>query len=92
VSSGPGWLLVLGDPAELPWADKVTYLGWDDGLLLPTTRACSPGADLVRAALASHLPDDPERRAVIALIGGDVLVSALPLRPADPDQLLAVAR
>ena len=92
VSTGPGWLLVLGDGADLPWADHVTYLGWDDGLLMPTTRACSPSADLLRAALLPHLPVDPDRGALIALIGSDVLVTALPNRPADPDKLVGVTR
>ena len=92
VCTGSGWLLVLGDRADLPWADRVTYLGWDDGLLLPTTRACSPSADLLRAALLPHLPVDPDHGTVITLIGSDVLMTALPNRPADPDKLVGVTR
>jgi MoxR-vWA-beta-propeller ternary system domain bpX5 len=92
VSTGPDWFLVLGDSTDLPWSDGVTYLGWDDGLLVPTTQACSPGADLVRAALLALLPADPDRSAVIALIGADVLVTALPIRPADPEQLVVATR
>ena len=44
-----GWLVVLGDP--LPWADGCTYVGRDGALLVPTTRAVEPSADLVAKAL-----------------------------------------
>ena len=86
VSASEGWLLVLGEPADLPWAEGVSYLGWDEGLLLPTTRACHPPADLVRAALLPQLPTDG---GLVVLLGGDVLVSAVPARVADPAQLVA---
>ena len=44
-----GVLIVLGE--ELPWADGVAYLGWDCGLLLPTTIEPDLPADLVREAV-----------------------------------------
>ena len=49
VAFGPEWTLVVGD--DLPWADGVTYLGWDDGLLVPTTLAPSTPAGLLRHSL-----------------------------------------
>jgi hypothetical protein len=79
-----GWLLVLGQTADLPWADDVCYLGWDSGVLVPTTRACQPSADLVRRALATRLPDAD---ALVVLIGVDVLVTRLPTRPPVSAQL-----
>jgi hypothetical protein len=81
------WLLVLGDPADLPWADDVCYLGWDGGMLVPTTRACHPPADLLRAAFLSQRPSDRE---LVVLLGSDVLVTARPVRLADPARLMAM--
>src|SRR3954467_7820553 len=46
-AEGGGWLLLLGD--DLPWADGCVYVGHDGPLLLPTTRAIDPPADLVAA-------------------------------------------
>lgn len=87
VSANDGWLLILGAPAELPWADGVTYLGWDGGLLVPTTRACEPSPDLVREALTAQF--SAKGFDLFVLLAGTVLVSARPLRPADPARLLA---
>jgi hypothetical protein len=79
-----GWLLVLGQEADLPWADDVCYLGWDSGVLVPTTHVCQPSADLVRRGLASRLPDADS---LVVLLGVDVLVTRLPTRPPVPAQL-----
>ncbi|MBN9618353.1 MAG: hypothetical protein J0H43_01245, partial [Actinobacteria bacterium] len=49
--------MVLGELSDLPWADGVTYLGWDGGLLLPTLLAPSFPSDLLRRALHSE-PDE----------------------------------
>jgi hypothetical protein len=76
VAFGPEWTLVIG--AELPWADGVTYLGWDDGLLVPTTLAPSTPAGLLRHAL----PPD-----ALAVVPGAVLTGPAPVRPADPERL-----
>jgi MoxR-vWA-beta-propeller ternary system domain bpX5 len=73
---GDGWLVVLGDSADLPWADGAIYLGWDSGLLVPTTSAPSPPAGLLRTAL-------PQERLVV-LLPDHVLVSKTPARGADP--------
>lgn len=76
VAFGPAWTLVVGD--DLPWVDGATYLGWDDGLLLPTTLAPSAPAGLLRHAL----PDD-----VLAVLPGAVLTGPAPKRTADPELL-----
>lgn len=76
VSFGPEWTLVLGD--DLPWADGATYLGSDDGLLVPTTLVPSTPAGLLRHAL----PAD-----TLAVLPGAVLTGPAPLRTADPELL-----
>jgi hypothetical protein len=77
---GEDWLLVLGAAADLPWADGVTYLAWQEGLLLPTTTYAEPSAELLRRALAERVP---EGHALIAVVGDDVLSSAMPERGVD---------
>lgn len=72
--SGDGWLVVLGQ--ELPWADGAIYLGWDSGVLVPTTAEPTPPVALLRGAL-------PEGELVV-LLPDQVLVSDAPVRPADP--------
>lgn len=89
VTAGPSWLLVLGAAADLPWAEGVTYLGDDDGLLVPTTLVNDVPADVLRAALARRVP--PEH-ALLALVGDDVLSSPRPVRAADAAAVLASAR
>lgn len=76
VALGPEWTLVVGD--DLPWADGVTYLGWDDGLLVPTTLAPSTPAGLLRHSL----PGD-----VLAVLPGAVLTGPAPRRTANPELL-----
>jgi hypothetical protein len=74
VAFGPEWTLVIGD--DLPWADGATYLGWDDGLLVPTTLAPSTPAGLLRHAL----PGD-----ALAVLPGAVLTGPAPKRTANPE-------
>ncbi|WP_328330306.1 hypothetical protein OHA70_08390 [Kribbella sp. NBC_00382] len=74
VVSGEGWLVVLGE--ELPWADGAIYLGWDSGVLVPTTVVPSPPVALLRSAL-------PEGELVV-LLPDRVLVADAPARAADP--------
>jgi len=76
VAIGPEWTLVAGD--DLPWADGATYLGWDDGLLVPTTLVPSTPAGLLRHSL----PAD-----TLAVVPGAVLTGPAPLRTADPELL-----
>lgn len=45
------WLVVLGEYEALPWADGCVYLGRDGPVLVPTTLALWPSADLVAGAL-----------------------------------------
>lgn len=54
---GEGLIAVLG---EVPWTDELTWLGRDPAataLLLPTTRAPGPPADLLQAALLRRVPE-----------------------------------
>jgi MoxR-vWA-beta-propeller ternary system domain bpX5 len=84
VSAQNAWLLVLGAADDLPWAPDVTYLGWDSGVLVPSTLECFPPADLVRRALSDRLPHPG---ALVVILGADVLVTELPARTADAAQL-----
>jgi hypothetical protein len=79
VAAAPGWLLVLGD--DLPWAPGVRYLGRDGALLVPTTLACRPGADLLHQALRRRVPADHD---LIVLVDDVVLTAPRPTRDADP--------
>lgn len=49
--AGPGVLLAIGDEADLPWVDGVTWLGQESRLLVPTTLRVVPSADLVARAI-----------------------------------------
>lgn len=70
---GDGWLVVLGE--ELPWADGVIYLGWDSGILVPTTQAPTPPTAILRGALP--------KADLVVLLPGRVLLSEAPVRLAD---------
>jgi hypothetical protein len=83
-AAGSGWLLVLGEADDLPWAEGVQYLGWDCGLLVPTTQVCSPSADLVRRALEPHLPPSSD---LVVVADSEVLVAPMPSRPIHQQQL-----
>ncbi|GAA0686396.1 hypothetical protein GCM10010193_45330 [Kitasatospora atroaurantiaca] len=74
-------LVVLGPFGDLPWVDGARYLGWDGGILVPTTAGPWPSAALWREALASS-----ENRLVV-LLPGTALVAAMPSRTADPAAL-----
>ncbi|MDQ2836081.1 MAG: hypothetical protein M3Y42_01075 [Actinomycetota bacterium] len=78
-AGGDGWLLVLGPGSELPWVDGARYLGWQTGLLLPTTLTCTPPVSLIRTVL----PDAPLR----VLLPEALLLSELPRRPVDVGRL-----
>jgi hypothetical protein len=79
---GDGWLVVLGDSTDLPWADGAIYLGWDSGLLVPTTSVPSPPAGLLRSALPQE--------GLVVLLPDHVLVSRTPARAADPALLAGI--
>jgi hypothetical protein len=82
-----GWIVVLADPADLPWADGAVYLGWDDGLLVPTTRVPWPPAGIIRGALAAHVPDGCD---LLVLLPSQVLASPMPVHPLSPAALATV--
>lgn len=79
-AAGPRWLVVLGEAGDLPWVDGARYLGWDAGLLVPTTLLPWPAADLLRAALHRAAPHS----GLFALLPGQALAAPLPVRPLDP--------
>ena len=72
--AGDNWLVVLGD--DLPWADGAIYLGWDSGVLVPTTSMPRPPIGLLRAALPAA--------ELTVLLPDRLLLSQAPRRPADP--------
>ena len=80
-AGGDGWLVVLGDFEALPWADGCVYVGRDGPLLLPTTRAIWPPADLVAAAITA---DDG---ALVVVLEDAILRGPRPVRLADPEAL-----
>ena len=78
-----GVLLVVGEAEHLPWAEGVTYLGEEDGVLLPTTRAPGLPADLLRQAVVQRLgPGSPHRR--VAVVPGRVVSFELAEAAVDP--------
>jgi hypothetical protein len=55
--AGDGLIALIGDPAALPWADGVVYLGRDAGaprLLMPTTLRPTVAPDVFERAIARH--------------------------------------
>ena len=80
VCAGDGWFLVLGAEPDLPWADGVTYLAWQEGLLLATTVRTTPSPELFRSALAKRVPEGHD---LIAVVGDEVLSSSMPERAVD---------
>jgi hypothetical protein len=76
------WLLLLGETADLPWVAGASYLGWDHGLLLPTThRPSVPMELLARTVRRRH------RAELIALLPDGVLTSVMPAHPVDVNRL-----
>lgn len=80
-AAAPELLVVLGEAADLPWADGAVYLGKDaaaPSLLLPTTREPSVPLPLVERALA-RATDAPPPLAV--LLDPPLLASLQSARP-----------
>jgi hypothetical protein len=66
--AGEGLLIVLGEVADLPWSDGITYLGRDEAaphLLLPTSRRPDVPVDLFARALAAHVPEAAKGGAIL---------------------------
>ena len=72
VHAGDGYLLAIGDEAELPWVDGATWLGRDGALLVPTTLAPMPDVGLVSRAIAREIGS---RVGWVVLLPDRVLVS-----------------
>ncbi|WKD31816.1 hypothetical protein [Streptomyces xanthophaeus] len=79
-------LLVLGDEADLPWADGARYLGRDAGLLVPTTARPAPAAPLWRRAVGAA------EGQLCVLVPGRALVADVPAPVTSPDALDAFTR
>jgi MoxR-vWA-beta-propeller ternary system domain bpX5 len=75
-------LLIIGSAEELPWVDGVVYLGWEDGLLVPTTLRPTPPPYLLARAIERLSPTPPTLR---ALVPGLLFVSEYPSRAIDYD-------
>lgn len=80
VATGPGGSVVLGAGDDLPWFDRAVYLGWDRGVLVPTSRAPSLPVDLVLASLRNRLPAG---HGLVAVLPWAVLVAPMPVVPVD---------
>ena len=83
-AAGHGWLVVLGATDDLPWADGCVYVGRDGPLLIPTTAAIAPHAELVAAALSDSRPGG-----LLVVLGDLVLRGPMPSGPVDRERLVA---
>ena len=88
VHAGDGYLLAIGDEAELPWVDGVTWLGRDGALLVPTTLAPTPDVGLVGRAIARHIGS---RIGWVALLPDLVLVGERSMGIVDARALREIA-
>jgi hypothetical protein len=82
VTASDDWMLVLGRPEDLPWVDGAAYLGWDHGILLPTTRRPSIPVELLARNLRRTQPTE-----LVALLPTGILTSVMPTRPVDVARL-----
>ncbi len=80
-------LLVVGAETDLPWSDGAVYLGWDGGLLLPTTLHLVPSAAVIApAARRCSEPND-----LVVVLPGQVLITKVPRPQIDRAQLSRLA-
>jgi hypothetical protein len=86
-AAGSSWLVVLADEADLPWVSGAIYLGWDGGMLTPTTHAPWPPADLSHRAIKDWAPAGCD---LIVLLPHAMLASPRPARVADPARLASL--
>lgn len=90
--AGPDLLILLGDPAALPWVEGAVYLGRDPGapsLLLPTTREPSVPVDLLERALAGRAARFQAAPPLAVLLDPPLLASTLEARPLVRERLRA---
>ncbi|HET9657406.1 MAG TPA: hypothetical protein VFP72_18785 [Kineosporiaceae bacterium] len=89
VATGPGGSVVLGAGDALPWFAGAVYLGWDRGVLVPTSRAPSLPVDLLLASLRDRLP---EGHGLVAVLPWAVLAAPMPVAVVDAAAVEALAR
>jgi len=81
---GHGFLVIIGDEADLPWCDGAVYLGWEAAVLVPTTRVPNPRtpliADTARRGAGTH--------DLVVVLPQIVLHTPNPRPIADPAQLI----
>ncbi|HZM80998.1 MAG TPA: hypothetical protein VFC19_35190 [Candidatus Limnocylindrales bacterium] len=82
VTASGEWMLVLGRAEDLPWVDGATYLGWDHGILVPTTHRPAVPMELLARTLRRGHPAE-----LIALLPEGILTSAMPAHPVDVSRL-----
>jgi MoxR-vWA-beta-propeller ternary system domain bpX5 len=82
VTASGEWMLALGRADDLPWVDGAAYLGWDHGILLPTTRRPAVPMELLARSLRRSHPAE-----LIALLPGGILTSVMPAHPVDVTRL-----
>ena len=87
VAAGDG-CVVLGAADDLPWCPGAVYLGWESGVLVPTTRRPVPAVDLFGSALRSRLPTECD---LVVLVPWGVLATRAPARAVDVAGLTALA-
>ncbi len=87
-AAGPRGLLLMGPSTMLPWVDDVTYLGWDDGVLCPTTICPDPPAYAVRRAVQLRHPSTVAH--ITVLLPGIVLHCLPPRRAVDVARLVQI--
>lgn len=80
-------LVLAPSPDALPWVDGATWLGWECGVLVPTTLEATPDEELVARAARLAVPD----AGWIALAPGMRMHGSRALVPPDPDQLRELA-
>ncbi|MBV1856010.1 bpX5 domain-containing protein [Catellatospora tritici] len=83
--AGAGWLLVLGDQGDLPWAPQVRYLGWESGVLLPTMLRPDVPPELAAREARRRCRED-----LVVLLPEALLAGPLPRGPVDLARLRAL--
>jgi hypothetical protein len=76
------WLLLLGRTDDLPWVAGASYLGWDHGILLPTTHRPAVPMELLARTLRRRY-----RAELIVLLTEGILTSVMPAHPVDVSRL-----
>lgn len=82
-ASAVGFLVIIGDEADLPWSDGATYLGWESAVLVPTTQVPEP---------ATALLSDAARRfadvgSLVIVLPDMVLYTPIPRPLSDPSHI-----